>query len=65
MKHFSELTKEEVTTMWQRCVQAAILYAKEVDMSGLSCGSHNIYNALSHAIFDEWEKSKIAKRNNE
>lgn len=64
MKHFSELTKEEVNKMWNRCVDAAISYSKEINMSGLSHnGSHNIYTALENAIHDEWEKSKQAMKN--
>lgn len=61
-KHFSELTKDEVTEMWQRCVNAAVSYAEEINMGGLSHnGIHNIYNALENALNDEWENSK--KRN--
>lgn len=62
MKHFSELTKEEVNKMWSRCVDAAISYAKEINMSGLSENeSHNIYRALENAIHDEWELAKQQK----
>lgn len=62
-KHFSELTEKEVVGMWLRCVDSAISYAKEINMSGLSHnGCHNIYNALHDAIYNEWEKSKIAMK---
>ena len=61
LRHFRTLSDKEVLTMWQRCVGAAIDYAQEIDMSGLSeGGSHNIYTALEHAIFDEWERAKVA-----
>jgi len=64
MKHFSDLTKEQAHEMWVRCVNAAIAYAKEINMSGLSeLGSHNIYNSLEDAILQEWKNAKLAKRN--
>ena len=64
MKHYSELTEKQVCEMWSRCVDAAVAYATEINMSGLSQnGSHNIYNALEHAIFQEWKNAKLAKRN--
>ena len=57
MKHFSELTKEEVNKLW-----SAISYTREINMSGLSDGgSHNIYTALDNAIYDEWESAKNEK----
>lgn len=62
MKHFSELTKEEVNKLWSRCVDAAISYTREINMSGLSeGGSHNIYTALENAIYDEWESAIYEK----
>lgn len=48
---FSQLSKEEVDTMWKRAV-------KEIEMGGLSTASHNIYNALYNALHSEWELSK-------
>ncbi|KKM65107.1 hypothetical protein LCGC14_1494600 [marine sediment metagenome] len=58
-KHFSELSRPQIVKMWNGCVDAAIEYAKKINMSGLSeCGSHNIYTALKEAVFGEWEKAK-------
>jgi hypothetical protein len=57
--HFSELTKRQVTLMYARAIQACIEYSKEIGMSGLSgLPSHNIYNAIEKAIFNEWEQAK-------
>ncbi len=53
-RHFRELSDEEVKGMLSACVQAAIEYAKSVNMSGLSEGeSHHIYRALENAILGE------------
>ena len=59
MRHFSELSEDEVKEMWSACVDAAIEYAQSVDMGGLSHGKvHNLYVALENAIFGEWKKSR-------
>lgn len=59
MKHFSELTHDEVEQMWSACVDAAIQVAEDLNMSGLSeAGSHNIYRALEEALHSEHVRSK-------
>ena len=63
--HFSQLTKEQVTRMYAAAIHGCIEYAKSINMSGLSDQpSHNIYNAIENAIFNEWEKAKKIISNN-
>ena len=66
IKHFSELSKDEVLGMWRACAQAAIDYADKINMGGLSGHpTHNIYEALEKALFTEWEKAKkLMKKQN-
>jgi len=64
LKHFSKLTKKQVETMCNRCIDAAVNYFEEQNLSGLShSGVHDIYKAIQDAIWGEWLKSKaIMKR---
>ena len=70
MRHFADLTREEVIKMYDIGIQAMVDYSNEIDISGLSeCGGHDIYRALITALFDcnadvchdEWEKAIEAK----
>lgn len=64
MRHFSNLSSEEVHQMSVLAQDACIKYAQEINMSGLShLGFHNIYTAIEDAITQEWEKSKAAALN--
>jgi len=63
MRHFSELTKDEVANMSYQCEMAAVRYAKKIGMSGLSSGNeHNIYRAIQDALNGEWEQSKKVRK---
>lgn len=63
MKHFSELSQEEVEGMIEVCKSAAVEYADKIGMSGLSEeGSHNIYTAIEDAIFSEYGKSRRLRK---
>ena len=60
MRHFSELTQEEITEFQERVITAAVIYATEINVSGLSHnGVHNIYESLRFAVLSEWENSKM------
>ena len=59
MKHFSELTSDEVNMLCEKLITSAIEYAGEIGMSGLSHnGVHDIYEAIRLAITEEWIKSR-------
>ncbi len=61
LRLFSEITEKQVQAMWRHCVDAAIVYSDEINMSGLSDGNaHDIYTVLHDALFSEWERSKKA-----
>jgi hypothetical protein len=63
IRDYSELTEKEVDAMANKCIDAAIQYAKDNNLSGLSCnGSHNIYKAIQDALSAEWENAKDSKR---
>lgn len=58
-RHFSELTKKEIETMWSLAVDACIEYAESINMGGLSgLPTHDIYTVLYNALYSEWEKAK-------
>lgn len=62
MKHFSDLSEAEVNVMIHRCQLAAIAYARQIGMSGLSEGcSHDLYRAIHNAIRHEWKIAKAWK----
>ncbi len=62
MRHFSEITDDEVTYMINVCKEAAANVAEKINMSGLSEGqgayrSHNVYLAIERAIKHEHERA--------
>ncbi len=62
-KHFSEITKKQMEAMWMRCVEAALYYADDINISALRDGqSHDVYTCLYNALDSEWEKSKKVMR---
>jgi len=64
MIHFSQLTKEQVSEMILKAEMAAVQYAEEINMAGLShLGSHNIYSAIQEGIFGEWKSAKAWAKN--
>lgn len=59
MRHFSNLTQKEVHAMSTRMELAAVAYAQEIGMSGLShLGVHDIYGSTQEMLTEEWKKSK-------
>ncbi len=57
MRHFSQLTREEVQLMVDRCCDAAVELADSLNLAGLSAaGGFNVYRAIETAIYEEWKK---------
>jgi hypothetical protein len=63
LRHFSDLTEDEVMNMSYKMEMAAIDYAKKIGMSGLSHnGFHNIYTMCQEGMRAEWKKSRAAMK---
>jgi hypothetical protein len=62
MKHFSEISEDELRGMWSAGIDAMIKYSNKIGMSGLSDFHHNIYNTIHDALEKEWIKSKESVR---
>jgi len=58
MKHFFEMTQEQIEEMAKRCAVAVADYANEQKIGHLSGNNHNVYEAIFGAIYDEWIKGK-------
>jgi len=59
LRHFSEISEEEMRTMSERMELAAVAYAEEIGMAGLShLGVHNIYTMVQEGLRKEWKRSK-------
>ena len=66
LRHFSELTNEELLLMYNEAINAMLDYSNKIGMGGLAhLSSHDLYKAIEQAIKNEHVKAQAAqKRNN-
>ena len=58
-RHFSTLTEDELYELEQAAFDGLIKCAKKLNLSGLSgLHSHNVYDAVSDALEQEWKRSR-------
>ena len=58
MKHFRELTDDELNQLIEAAHEGMAKYAADIEMAGLShVGSHDLYRATTDAIREEYRIS--------